>query len=510
MDEENNTLKIISIVVGMILVVSIGAYFVFKFIPEPVEKCGDGICDEKEKQKGICLKDCEEKTSCKDLCGDGICQEIVCMAIGCPCSESIGSCPEDCGQEKEKTCSEQNGTICSPSQTCFGSWLDASDSEMCCDEECGGSTSLDYEDSPFGAHGTYNALDEIGVKYKRNAGSSGLVWDIVNPSYNGAYDWDDLKEHVGIAKSKNLTLIVNIKSYNKNDQYCHTDRVCERPDKGCRYSPCNWNKYEEFLTRSIQEFKDDIKYWQIENEPDEGAGYYSGTAEEYALLLKKSYDIIIDNCPDCKVLIAGIAGDKQDKIQYYENIMDELQSICPETGCFDIFDGHTSGYLNIEEIYKKYENVLRKWDKPIWSTEFGPLNPQNQICEIPGDIGDTLIKSYVSALNAGFEKLFWRVSECPSWITNKDGEETATYYAYQTLINKLEGFSSLEKLDDEQYKFSFSDKNPVYILWCSTGSCSLPLEISGMIKVTDYLGNEIEKDANQIVLTESPVFVEEK
>ena len=34
--------------------------------------------------------------ACKDLCGDGICQEIVCMAIGCPCAESPTSCPKDC------------------------------------------------------------------------------------------------------------------------------------------------------------------------------------------------------------------------------------------------------------------------------------------------------------------------------------------------------------------------------------------------------------------------------
>ena len=33
---------------------------------------------------------------CKDLCGDGVCQEVVCMAVGCPCAESPESCPEDC------------------------------------------------------------------------------------------------------------------------------------------------------------------------------------------------------------------------------------------------------------------------------------------------------------------------------------------------------------------------------------------------------------------------------
>ena len=35
-------------------------------------------------------------SACKDLCGDGECQEIVCMAVGCPCSESPTTCPKDC------------------------------------------------------------------------------------------------------------------------------------------------------------------------------------------------------------------------------------------------------------------------------------------------------------------------------------------------------------------------------------------------------------------------------
>jgi hypothetical protein len=37
-----------------------------------------------------------DSRSCKDLCGDGECQEIVCMAVGCPCAESTASCPHDC------------------------------------------------------------------------------------------------------------------------------------------------------------------------------------------------------------------------------------------------------------------------------------------------------------------------------------------------------------------------------------------------------------------------------
>ena len=36
------------------------------------------------------------KRGCKDLCGNGQCEEIVCMAIGCACAETHASCPSDC------------------------------------------------------------------------------------------------------------------------------------------------------------------------------------------------------------------------------------------------------------------------------------------------------------------------------------------------------------------------------------------------------------------------------
>lgn len=47
----------------------------------------------------ISLEERNEEKICRDFCGDGICQEIVCMAQGCPCPESSESCPQDCKKE---------------------------------------------------------------------------------------------------------------------------------------------------------------------------------------------------------------------------------------------------------------------------------------------------------------------------------------------------------------------------------------------------------------------------
>lgn len=42
------------------------------------------------------------QANCKNLCGDGFCQEIVCFAIGCPCPESHLTCPQDCPWKPER------------------------------------------------------------------------------------------------------------------------------------------------------------------------------------------------------------------------------------------------------------------------------------------------------------------------------------------------------------------------------------------------------------------------
>jgi|GEM_PF-5891517 len=56
---------------------------------------GDGSeCEEWAYFRG----DCNEGSPaiCKDLCGDGTCQEVVCLGNTCPCAENSNNCPIDC------------------------------------------------------------------------------------------------------------------------------------------------------------------------------------------------------------------------------------------------------------------------------------------------------------------------------------------------------------------------------------------------------------------------------
>lgn len=459
----------------MLLITFIAIIILISGCSSKFDKCDlnkDGKVSSVEKQK------CEQPTNggAKGKCSDGICQTL---------EKQRGTCPKDC--EKESITPQ----------------LDSN--------------------SPFGAHGEdiINELYDIGIKIKRNAGSKGLVWDLIEPNLDGNYKWDSLDNDLEKSESLGIKLMVTIKSSNQKDQ-ANCGCIRER----CKYNPCDWNKYELFLKNAIGRYKDKIKYWQVENEIDSGDHYYEGTPEEYAELLRKSYVIIKESCPECSILIAGSnycsfigAGEDTSNTDVYPRILNSLKKdLSCSNGCFDIFDVHVGqGCLvnfDLSKIHTKIEDSFRdikvllndyKWSKPIWSSEFGPLNKKVS----NKGIENTLIKSFVVGLNAGFEKLFWRTSENPSRIIDDNGKKTNAYHAYKTLINEIEGFNSVSKLAEGQYKFKINEKN-MYVLWCDTGSCSLSSEIAGEVKVIDYYGNEESMNVNKIILSESPIFVEIK
>lgn len=76
----------------------------FQKVPWQAQKGIENAIENLQKQIEKNLK--RPRKGCKNLCGNGVCQEIVCMAIGCPCSETKESCPQDCvnaGESIKKT-----------------------------------------------------------------------------------------------------------------------------------------------------------------------------------------------------------------------------------------------------------------------------------------------------------------------------------------------------------------------------------------------------------------------
>jgi hypothetical protein len=72
------------------------------------------------------------------------------------------------------------------------------------------------------------------------------------------------------------------------------------------------------------------------------------------------------------------------------------------------------------------------------------------------------------------------------------------------LIQKLNGFTSVEVLDEGRYRFDVAD-DTVYVLW---GEGPVPEEITGFVVVTDMYGEEMTMTTEALTIDYEPVFVE--
>ncbi|MFH1597878.1 MAG: hypothetical protein ABIB97_02290 [Patescibacteria group bacterium] len=342
------------------------------------------------------------------------------------------------------------------------------------------------------------------------------------------------------------------------------------PKKGGKVkvgAPCDLTAYADFLAATVERYDGDgvddmpglvipIKYWEIMNEPVmQGGGtggmgeelkFFVGTSAEYLEILQTSYQTIKQADPEAQVLHAGMASLAAEHTDFWDPIF--------QAGAgdyFDIANIHTiSTDSRREDLYMvKAKEYFKKYgleEKPIWITEvqFGEL------ADRPADIEefDQLVaRASVLALAQGAERLFY----IENWLfwndireeLDKDKEssqggsasggedkkkeefkeiadDNTTHQVYLNLVDKINSFDSVTIINQEleenfndhdgvtslvgQYAFD-TGNDTIYVLW---GQADLPAAISGTIKVTDIYGQAQTMEADQLVLTDSPVFVE--
>ncbi|NQV12725.1 MAG: hypothetical protein HQ530_00280 [Parcubacteria group bacterium] len=308
-----------------------------------------------------------------------------------------------------------------------------------------------------------------------------------------------------------------------------------------------------------------LKYWEIMNEPTMqggslgGAGedlkFFVGTSQEYLDILKASYQTIKEVDSEAKVLPAGMAGVNQEFQDFWRPVLENGGG-----DYFDIANIHTIGTNERrDDLYIiKYKKFLEQYDirdKPIWITEvqYGDLMGKPQ--DVVG-LEKLMARSTAFSLAQGANVLFYienwlywdeedhylkpdkeleklEEKESPDAVDMKEEEkkkkfkegdpaalDSSTHKVYLNLVDKLNGFDQIETIKEEyqenpsqhdgatstvgQYKF-VSGEESVYVLW---GQAELPAEITGKVLVTDIYGESEEREASEIVLSDSPVFVE--
>jgi len=293
--------------------------------------------------------------------------------------------------------------------------------------------------------------------------------------------------------------------------------------------------YRRFVSALVERYDGDgigdmpglkypIKHWQVGFAPSLRGRYlvfFDGSSQDYLEVLIATYQAVKEADPEAKVLHATMGTMLPPQVSFWEPIFEKgsqyfdiasIQMVWPlaEFGHAEL---DKTGLIAMAEGYvPEFKELLSKYgiDKPIWVTN-AFYYPHADVS--PEELGQILVKSYVSSFACGADKFFYErfkalLFEPPFFkqaaLVSENGEKSPAYYGLKTLIEKLDKFTSAEKLAEGQYRFTVEGK-AIYVLW---GSGEIPEEITGEVLVTDIYGKETRTDSSAIKLTESPIFVE--
>lgn len=361
-----------------------------------------------------------------------------------------------------------------------------------------------------------------------------FIWDKLQKD-SGEYDWSFSDNYIKKSQSYNFNIVATIWPFANWDQKsCHSLEMCRgfgfegRPPwppvklPTYRCKPCDMTAYSNFVQDLVERYDGDglndmpglkypIKYWEVLNEPEirtRELTFFNGTPDEYFQNLKTTYNAVKTADPEAKVLHAGMAGILKGSLDFWDPVFGKGAG-----NYFDIASIHSIDTDNEDLFAKEMKDFLKSHNlsKPIWITEAQYGKGRGGIYD-KEDFAKLLIKSFVSAFGNGAEKIFYVGLSTPTpghphaALITQRGQKNPVYYSFKTLVEKIDYFESVERLAEDQYKFTIADR-VVYVLW---GSGNVPSEITGLVKVTDIKGDEKEILARSIALTDSPIFVETK
>jgi hypothetical protein len=286
--------------------------------------------------------------------------------------------------------------------------------------------------------------------------------------------------------------------------------------------------WEDFVSASVNYYKDRVKYWEIINEPPffwwyptpEGVTIPEINPDikrapiwAYAKLLKASAKAIRAADPTAKVVMGSGFNDGQFLQRLYD--LD-----CKND--FDIASVHYLGCKHPDDFargYRRMRTVMAEngdADKAMWDTENGPMGAIiGQSVQTPGEY-EALYNIYrhCFAHQFGLERYFWFNPAMNKEAGVSHGSDTydannqlsPAYQAMKTLY-KFVGEGELLKnnhLDGEVHTYLFDGpQGPVSILWSTAPATA---RLSGKIDAFNYLG-ESQSLTGEFELNGQPLFI---
>ncbi|MBU4205030.1 beta-galactosidase [Patescibacteria group bacterium] len=209
-----------------------------------------------------------------------------------------------------------------------------------------------------------------------------FTWNVIEPQ-KGQFDWELTDIYVKGASNAGIKISAVVQPFASWDQK-NTPAItgCNALDFAYydyKASPPNdLAEYKNFLTKTVERYKDSVAIWEIGNEYEGQCGGYQNNPEGYLKLLKISYGIIKEIDPEAKVLNGGALEFLDDSIKNFWTKFFQLGG----GQYLDYFNVHynieriSNAKLNpatFQEVLAFYNNLMDKngGKKPLYLTEFG-------------------------------------------------------------------------------------------------------------------------------------------
>ncbi len=387
---------------------------------------------------------------------------------------------------------------------------------------------------PAGGEAAFIPHLDLGFRWDRPHPGP-FIWGKIEP-VKGFYDFSETDLYVKKAQELGIRVMATIWPYAEWDQEYWRQQPGWQASQGfeellpeSRYKPHDMEAYKAFVRALVERYDGDgvndmpgllqpIKHWEVINEPEmglkgENLNFFKGTPADYLEVVKATYEAVKEADPEAKILNGGIA--------YVPETADEWGLFWGEffnLGGGQYIDIITFHNLNphVSKALERLKGYLKAHgiDKPIWLTElqvaegfdleFGMIGEEEQ--------AELVVKACVEGFAGGIEKIFYTAymesSQVPenlakSALIRADGTPKKAYYAYKTMIALLEGFSSVEALDEGLYRFSLPDLE-VYVLYPGV---RLPQTVTGKILAVNLEGCSELTEADTFSASTSLTFI---
>ncbi len=332
-------------------------------------------------------------------------------------------------------------------------------------------------------------------------------WDALEPS-RGRWTWGRLDDVVDAERARGLEVLGLL-------DYSTGWAVGEAGDLST--APPPHDLWANYVAQTVGHFKDRVHVWEVWNEPNTPV-FWRGSKEQYADLLRVTYDTIKRVDPGATVLGPSISGIDEEWLAAMP--WDKFDALAlhlyvPPAALNDQgYSFFTQGLPNMKGILGRYPA------KPIWITEFGFASQGGpdpwhvgdegaqarylvqQITEmLASDLPIARLMPYVLNDHDGFELVH-------GWANPKPA-----YNAYRTAAARLEGATGRGRIAAGNGVFAFRferDGQLIDVVWSPNGGTA-SLTSGGDAEVVDLFGGKrtVARTGSTITLpvNADPVYI---